>query len=104
MSITTWMPVAHYLGLLAGVKGDTESADAHFARAVQLEEGLEAPLFAACTRLEWGRMLLGSGSEADVRRGQALVAEALELAREVGGIPRVERRAALPVDSASRVG
>ena len=93
MSITTWMPVAHYLGLLAGIRGDTQSAEAHFARAVELEEGLEAHLFSACSRLEWGRTLLASGPDADAARGRALVAEAVETARELGGIPRVERRA-----------
>ena len=89
MSVMIWMPVAHYLGLLAASLGRRDDADRHFARAVELEDAFETPVFAAWTRLCWGRTLLESGNG---ERGEALVSEALEAGRRIG-IPRIERRA-----------
>jgi tetratricopeptide (TPR) repeat protein len=97
ISIMVWMPVAHYLGLLAASLGRGDDADRHFARALELEEAFEAPVFAAWTRCCWGRMLLESG---DAERGQALVREALEAGRRLG-IQRIERRAAGLLESAA---
>jgi tetratricopeptide (TPR) repeat protein len=93
MSIATWLPVAHYLGLLATTLGRWDDAERHFARSLELEEGLETPVFAACTRLAWGAMLLRRGAAEDAERARALVEGARETARELG-IGRIERMAA----------
>jgi hypothetical protein len=50
-------PVAHYLGLLAALLGRDE-ADTHFAHALDIATRIEAPLFAAMTRIEWGALRL----------------------------------------------
>jgi hypothetical protein len=92
MSITTWMPTAHYLGMLAATLGKMEAAEAHFARAIELEDAFEAPLFAACTRLSWGQALLESDGAGDAERGREILNQALAAGRELG-IPRVEGRA-----------
>jgi tetratricopeptide (TPR) repeat protein len=92
ISITTWMPTAHYLGLLAVTLGRREDADAHFARAIELAENFEAPLFVASTRLAWGQALLESDDPEDDERGRELLSQALSAGREMG-IPRVENRA-----------
>jgi tetratricopeptide (TPR) repeat protein len=76
ISVNVWMPVAHYLGRLAHVLGRPEDAQRHFARALELEERFEAPLFAATTRLAWGRSLLEGGAAADAARAQELLARA----------------------------
>ena len=103
MSITTWMPAAHYLGLLAATLGRHEEADAHFARALELEEGLDAPLFAAATRLAWGHALLKKDAADGDGRARELLERALADGRELG-ITRVERRAEALLAGATRSG
>ncbi len=93
MSIATWMPVAHYLGLLATTLERWDDAESHFARALEREEEFETPVFAACTQLAWGDMLLRRGRPEDAERAQTMVARAREAARELD-IGRVERLAA----------
>ena len=100
MSITVWMPVCHYLGRLAVVLGRLEDAERSFARALELEEGLRAPLFAAETRLAWGAALLDSDSAGANGRGEQMVRDALAAGRELG-IARIERRAVDLLASAS---
>ena len=90
ISITLWMPIAHYLGRLAETLGRHEDADRHFARALELEEDFRAPLFVAATRLAWGQALTERGEHT---RGRKLLEEALAAGRELE-IPRVEGRAA----------
>ncbi len=103
ISITVWMPVAHYLGELDATLGRFDEAEAHFRRALELEERFEAPLFLAVTRLAWGRMLLARGTDGDEERGRELLAEA-QAAAERHGFGMVERRAQalleLPTSSA----
>ncbi|MGH8991199.1 MAG: hypothetical protein ACRDZ7_06705 [Acidimicrobiia bacterium] len=50
--------VSHALGLLATTLGHLDEADGRFAAAHDMHERLEAPIWLARTRLEWGRMLL----------------------------------------------
>ena len=97
ISITLWMPIAHYLGRLAETLGRPEDADRHFARAIELEEGFRAPLFTAATRLTWGRAL---GDRGEHERGRELLEQALAAGRELA-IPRIEGRAAALLETAS---
>lgn len=92
VSITVWMPVAHRLGRLAGVLGRTEDADRHFARALELEEAFEAPLFAAATRLAWGRLLLANGGPEDADPARELLAAAREAGEKLDAA-MIEQRA-----------
>lgn len=68
-SITLWMPIAHYTGRLRAMLGDHDAADSHFARAIELGGGFRSPMFAAASRLAWGRALIERG---EVARGQEL--------------------------------
>jgi class 3 adenylate cyclase/tetratricopeptide (TPR) repeat protein len=99
-SITIWLPTAHYLGLLAASLGRRESADAHFARAVEIAEGFRAPLLAAWSRLAWGRSLIESEDPAEAARGRELLTEAQAAGRQLG-VPRVEGRAEALLASAA---
>jgi class 3 adenylate cyclase len=92
ISITTWLPTAYYLGLLDAALGRLEQAEGRFARALELSEAAEAPLFAACIRLEWGRALVESGDPKAAERGRELLNQALSAGQELD-IPRVEGRA-----------
>ena len=100
ISITTWMPTAYYLGVLAASLGRHQEADAHFARAVELSEGFEAPLFTAACRLAWGEALLERGDATDEERGKDLLNRALSAAQELD-IPRVKNRAESLLGSAA---
>ena len=58
---------SHALGLLATTLGHYDEADDRFTAALALHERLDAPVWLARTRLEWGRMLAQRG----LRRRQA---------------------------------
>ena len=72
ISILMWMPVSHYLGRLAALLGRSDDAERHFERALELEERFEAPLFAATTRIAWGRLLIAGGPEHAARARELL--------------------------------
>jgi tetratricopeptide (TPR) repeat protein len=87
-------PIAHSLGQLDGVLGRDDDADDHFATALEIASRIQAPLFAAMTRVEWGALRLERGrGDPDVAR--ALVSEGLEtaVAAGAGGIERRAREA-----------
>ena len=75
----------------------------HFARALELEEGLDAPLFAAATRLAWGHALLEKDAADGDGQARELLEGALAAGRELG-ITRVERRAEALLAGATRSG
>jgi hypothetical protein len=50
-------PVALMLGMLANELGRYDDADAHFRRAVEIQERIGSPPLLVETRLEWARML-----------------------------------------------
>jgi DNA-binding SARP family transcriptional activator len=50
--------VTHYLGMLANRLGRTRDADDAFADASEIHERMNAPIWTARTRLEWGRSLI----------------------------------------------
>jgi len=72
-----------YLGMLAATLGEPERAEAHFERAMELNERMGASTWVAHTAYEYGRFLLGRGPGA---RGRAasLLGEAAALAERIG--------------------
>ncbi len=97
---TVAKPVAeHFLGVLATVMGDDEVADEHFAVAVVAHEKADAPLLVVETRVEWARLLCGTGA---TDRAGELLAEVDETAATYSAafLERAteEIRAGLPTD------
>jgi hypothetical protein len=93
-------PVRTHLGLLAATLGRDEAADSHFARAGELMEGKEMPLWEARNHLGWADSLEKRG-ESDRAREEA--AKALAHAKD-WGYGEIERRAAALVESGAAVG
>jgi class 3 adenylate cyclase/tetratricopeptide (TPR) repeat protein len=102
ISIVMWMPTSHYLGRLGALLGRTEDAERCFERALRLEEGFEAPLFAAATRIGWARLLLG-GDSGDAARARELLEQARSSAESLGGAGIAQQAAAL-LDSVGHAG
>ena len=86
-------PVSHYLGGLATVLGRLDEADAYFAHAAAMSEGMGAKFFGARTNLLWGRMLIGRNEDGDAARGEALLVASRDAALTYG-YAVVEQRAA----------
>jgi DNA-binding CsgD family transcriptional regulator/tetratricopeptide (TPR) repeat protein len=72
-----------YLGMLAATLGEPERAEAHFERAMELNERMGASTWVAHTAYEYGRFLLGRGPRARAR-AEALLGEAAALAERIG--------------------
>jgi DNA-binding CsgD family transcriptional regulator/tetratricopeptide (TPR) repeat protein len=71
-----------YLGMLAATLGESELAEEHFERAMELNRRIGARTWLAHTAYEYARLLLARGSgERD--RGQALLGEAAALATAI---------------------
>jgi hypothetical protein len=85
-------PVAHSLGQLDGVLGRDDDADDHFATALDVATRIQAPLFAAMTRVELGALRLDRG-RGDPDEARALVSDGLAtaVAARAGGIERRAR-------------
>ena len=71
-----------YLGMLAATLGESERADEHFERALELNRRMGAATWLAHTAYEYGRFLLARG--AATARGSALLGEAAALAGRIG--------------------
>jgi tetratricopeptide (TPR) repeat protein len=84
--------VDHYLGLLATAMGRLDEADRHFREAVAVNQRLEAPVWLARTRLEWGELLRRRGGPGDAEHAAELLGQALTTAVALG-LGAVERRA-----------
>jgi class 3 adenylate cyclase/tetratricopeptide (TPR) repeat protein len=87
-----------YVGLLAQTLGDTSLADKHFADAMALNDRIDAPIWAARTRLDWANLLTARRHGSDLERARLLGLEAAETARRLG-CTLIERRAELLVAS-----
>jgi hypothetical protein len=72
------------LGRLAFVDGRHDEADGLFASGLALEDGFDAPVLAAYTRLWWARCLLERGADDDAARAQTLLTEAIATADRLG--------------------
>ena len=55
----------HYLGMLASVTGDLETAEAHLRKSVTVHDLVGAPLFRAESEVELARVLLTSGADSE---------------------------------------
>jgi tetratricopeptide (TPR) repeat protein len=84
--------VPHLLGLLATTLRRYDEADARFRAAEDMHRRLGAPALVARTQMEWARMLLGRSAAGDIDRANALLQQALTVARQLG-LGTVERRA-----------
>jgi predicted ATPase/DNA-binding CsgD family transcriptional regulator len=73
-----------YLGMLAGVLGDWERAEAHFEAALELNTRLGARTWLAHTYFEYARMLFSRSAARDRSRATALLGEAVSLAEGIG--------------------
>jgi tetratricopeptide (TPR) repeat protein len=74
--------VTHELATLAARAGWPDVAERHFAEAEAQHAALDAPIWLARTRLEWGRFLLGSEPD----RALPLLQSARELADRMGAV------------------
>jgi hypothetical protein len=73
VSSTTDSAVALYLGMLATLLDADEAADAHFAVASSLQQGMSSRFPLARTQLEWGKLLWRDGPTADPERARDLL-------------------------------
>jgi len=69
------------LGQLAAVMGEWDKAQQHFDHALEFNERLKALPWLANTRHQYARLLLVRGHNGDVERAEALLTDALALAR-----------------------
>jgi tetratricopeptide (TPR) repeat protein len=77
-------PAARVLGSLAALLERWDEAEAHFARALELSQGLGSPTWTARTRLDFGRALVLRGRPEDRERAQQLLCEASQGAGALG--------------------
>lgn len=85
-------PVALYLGKLAAMLEDWDTAETHLGTALELSTAMGARPHEARTHLEIGRLMLGRRQARDVRTGNTHLQIALDIARELG-MRSVERDA-----------
>jgi hypothetical protein len=84
--------VSLWLAMLSARAEWTETASAHFSDALHEHERIDAHVFLARTRLEWGKFLLHRG---EMDRGRAVLAEAEEAAVRLGSAGIANAGAAL---------
>ncbi len=89
---TAGSPVAYYCGSLESVLGRYDEADAHFAKAAELNARGQMKFAAAVTQLQWGRMLSARGGPGDLERARDLLARANDTAAR-RGYASIARRA-----------
>jgi DNA-binding CsgD family transcriptional regulator/tetratricopeptide (TPR) repeat protein len=73
-----------YLGMLAATLGESERAEEHFERALELNRRMEMPTWVAHTAYQYARFLHMRGGVAGRTRAQALAGEAAALAELIG--------------------
>jgi class 3 adenylate cyclase/tetratricopeptide (TPR) repeat protein len=82
---------ARYLGMLAGVLRDWKAADAHFERALALDERLQAWPWHAHTRYEYALVLLKRNRKQDRGYATELLASAAATAERFGMVALGQR-------------
>jgi DNA-binding CsgD family transcriptional regulator len=80
-----------FLGMLAATRDDWPVADAHFRRALAVDEKQGFSVWAAHTRYQYAAMLARRRSEGDRQRAQEYLDEALETATKLG-MPTLAQR------------
>ena len=100
------LATAHYLGMLAATMGAHGDAEAHFAEALRLHEGMGAELYAAETRLEWARSLVRRGGidRMAQAREHAEAAKAVATERGAGALERAAAEVLSAVTASSGAG
>jgi hypothetical protein len=88
--------VSLWLAMLVGRAERTDAASAHFSEALHEHERIEAHVFLALSRLEWGRFLLRQG---EAEKARALLADAEEAAVRLGSAAIANAAAALLVQA-----
>jgi DNA-binding CsgD family transcriptional regulator len=73
-----------YLGMLAGVLGDWDAAEAHFEYALYLNRRMSVHTWTAHTAFDYARTLLTRGRLADRARARELLTEASESSERYG--------------------
>ncbi|HEX6420359.1 MAG TPA: AAA family ATPase, partial [Acidimicrobiales bacterium] len=73
-----------YLGELSALCGRVRDAESHFEAALRLDERARMPVWAAHSRLAYGRFLARRGRAGDRQRASGLLAAAAEAARSFG--------------------
>ena len=77
-------PVGMSIGVAAATLGRWDEAEDLFGRALDLCERLQAPTFAAVTRVTWAQALLDHGGPGDGDRARELATSASATADELG--------------------
>jgi DNA-binding CsgD family transcriptional regulator len=90
-----------YLGMLAATLGESERAEEHFERAMELNRRMGAVTWLAHTAYQYARMLLARGPGEHHRAG-ALLGEAAALAERIGMPALLGRVRALGSSAPSR--
>ena len=83
------------LGILAGVRGEWELAEHHFAAALDLHERMGARPWTAHTRVAVAEMLLARRGPGDEGAAREMLADAIVLADALGMVALAERARAL---------
>ncbi len=76
--------VSRYLGGLAATLSDWTASEAHYKRALILDERLASPTLAARTRAGWVAALHAGGGEGSEGQAAALLEQAVATARDLG--------------------
>jgi tetratricopeptide (TPR) repeat protein len=80
-----------YLGLLAELLGDWDTAETHFEQALELNQKMLAKPWIAHTRGDFARMLKKRGRPDDIHRADALLNEAWSAAQDLGMVALTNR-------------
>lgn len=107
-------PYARLLGLLAATLGDDAAAERHFERSLAIADGMGDRPMVSWTKVDQASVLLGvigaaagrssDPSAADRERALALLAEAIEVGREVGAAGLVDRALGLRLEAQGLAG
>jgi tetratricopeptide (TPR) repeat protein len=76
--------IARYLGMLAAAMNRWDDAERHFARAVTVNEAMNARPWTALTQQDYARMLLARRRPGDCEHARMLLDAALTTFRELG--------------------
>jgi len=95
--INCFGPVDRYLGMLAGTRGDWDTAESHFARSLDLCRRLAAPALTAMAQESYAAALVSRDHPEDRARARVLLDAALANAEPLG-MQRIVARVALLQD------
>jgi tetratricopeptide (TPR) repeat protein len=83
--------VAHYLGQLATMMGEAETACRHFEIALEVNERIGATPYLAHTKAHYARALLARGLPGDRETAEVLRGQALQTAHALGMTPLIQQ-------------